>query len=101
MALFRPDQQVYARDVRTRVQQFLHQHLAHEPCGAGDEYVAAAEKVRYRTGGAGHFGALTVAGTNTDGRRKTTVYDDVMRRCSGRTRCVEYRYAGVEGTTGL
>lgn len=54
--LFGPDQQVYASDVRARVQQFFHQHFAHEPRGAGDEYVTAAEEVRY--GAACHFDAI-------------------------------------------
>lgn len=54
------------------MKQFLHQHLAHEPCGAGDEHVTAAIKVRYRTGRAGHFDVKIAVAVRAE-QNKTTI----------------------------
>lgn len=47
-AFFRPDQQVKALDVRTRSEQFFHEHFAHKTRSAGQEHDRIAVELLYR-----------------------------------------------------
>lgn len=61
------------------MQQFFHQHFAHESSGAGNENVTAAEEIRYGAGRAGHFGVVgTLTGKKIPPRNKTDEYQNQL-----------------------